>query len=107
MAGKAREPKLDDFFDRFERRLPDRLGRFLRFVRQPSGIWIRIPIAIVFIAGGLVGFLPVVGFWMVPLGLLLIAEDIPFLQRPLVKMLEWIEARWLWARSLVQRRAGK
>lgn len=29
------------------------------------------------VAGGIVGFLPILGFWMVPLGLALIATDIP------------------------------
>lgn len=33
------------------------------------------------VAGGIVGFLPILGFWMVPLGLALIATDIPSLGR--------------------------
>ena len=31
---------------------------------------------------------------MLPLGLLLIAQDVPFLQKPLVRALAWIEAKW-------------
>jgi hypothetical protein len=31
---------------------------------------------------------------MLPLGLLLIAQDVPALQKPLVTALMWTEARW-------------
>ncbi len=34
-----------------------------------------------FILGGLVGFLPILGFWMIPLGLALVADDVPALRR--------------------------
>lgn len=37
---------------------------------------------------GLLGFLPVIGFWMLPLGLALIALDVPPLRRRLLKWLE-------------------
>jgi hypothetical protein len=30
---------------------------------------------------GLLGFLPVLGFWMVPLGLLILSVDLPFVRR--------------------------
>jgi hypothetical protein len=35
------------------------------------------------IVGGIFGFLPVLGFWMVPVGVVLIALDIPPLKRRL------------------------
>jgi hypothetical protein len=38
--------------------------------------------------------LPILGIWMLPLGLLLIAQDLPALQKPIVAALEWIEAKW-------------
>ena len=44
---------------------------------------IRVPIACLLILGGCLWFLPVLGLWMLPLGLLLLAVDIPGLQ-PLV-----------------------
>jgi hypothetical protein len=37
----------------------------------------RIAIGIVLILLGLLGFLPVLGFWMVPLGLVVLSYDIP------------------------------
>ena len=44
---------------------------------------IRIPLGILLVLGGLVGFLPILGVWMLPLGLLLLAVDVPAL-RPFV-----------------------
>jgi hypothetical protein len=32
---------------------------------------------------------------MLPLGLLLITQDVPLLQRPLARMLGWIERKWI------------
>lgn len=32
--------------------------------------------------GGILSFLPVLGIWMLPLGLILLAIDLPILQRP-------------------------
>jgi hypothetical protein len=42
---------------------------------------------IIFMAGGVLGFLPILGFWMFPVGLLLIATDIPPLRRPMQRWL--------------------
>lgn len=36
---------------------------------------------------GMLGFLPVLGFWMIPLGLALLATDIPFLRKYLLRRL--------------------
>jgi hypothetical protein len=32
---------------------------------------------------------------MLPLGLLLVAQDVPFLQKPLANTLGWIERKWM------------
>jgi len=47
----------------------------------------RTAAGIPFIVGGFFGFLPILGFWMVPVGLLLIATDIPPLRRPIRRWL--------------------
>ncbi len=88
--------KLDFYalIHRFEERLPGWIARASRFLREPtSRIW-RIPAAGLFIIGGVLGFLPVLGFWMVPLGLLLLAVDLPVLQPPMARLLHWIEQKW-------------
>jgi hypothetical protein len=79
--------------------LPESAGAFLRWLKWPSSRWVRVPIALVLIVGGAVGFLPVLGFWMIPLGLLLLAQDIPFLQRPILQTLTLLEQKWIqWKR---------
>lgn len=42
----------------------------------------------VLIIGGVFGFLPILGFWMIPLGGALIALDIPPLRRRLIAWLD-------------------
>lgn len=42
----------------------------------------RIPVGLTLIAGGFLSFLPGLGLWMLPLGVLLLAVDIPALRRP-------------------------
>lgn len=41
---------------------------------------VRIPVALLMIFGSFLAILPVFGLWMLPLGLLLLAVDIPVLQ---------------------------
>lgn len=47
----------------------------------PKSKPIRIGIGIALIAFGLLGFLPVLGFWMIPLGLLVLSVDLPIVRR--------------------------
>ena len=72
--------------EKIEAGLPQPLARFMRRMRQPGARWIRIPMGLLLIVGGVLGFLPILGFWMLPLGLLLLAEDYPPAQR-------WV--RWM------------
>ena len=41
--------------------------------------------------GGVVGFLPIVGFWMLPIGLALLADDVQLLRSLRSRMLDWVE----------------
>ena len=41
----------------------------------------RIIVGVLLILFGLVGFLPVVGFWMIPLGLIVLSVDFPMVRR--------------------------
>jgi hypothetical protein len=52
-------------------------------LRRDSWFPIRFPIALLLIAGGLFSFLPILGIWMLPLGLLLLAVDLPILRGPI------------------------
>ena len=80
--------------DRAERLLPGTLGRWLAHLRHPSASWLRVPLGVLLVLGGLLGFLPVLGFWMVPLGLLLLALDVALLRRPTARVLVGGERLW-------------
>lgn len=47
----------------------------------------RIVVGIFFVLFGLVGFLPIVGFWMVPVGLGILAIDIPIVKKFVHRMM--------------------
>jgi hypothetical protein len=70
-----------------KRRLAALLRRALDWGRHvPPGV--RSVLGILLVAAGFVGFLPILGFWMAPVGAVLIALDIPPLRRRLSR---WIE----------------
>ncbi len=73
------------------RRLPDRLQRAVRWLRRPSARWARIPAGLLLILGGVFSILPILGLWMLPLGLVLLAEDVTLLRRGTDRILSWIE----------------
>lgn len=52
-----------------------------RKFRLPRARGARVGLGLAFIAGGLLGFLPVLGFWMLPLGFLILSQDIPLARR--------------------------
>jgi membrane-bound ClpP family serine protease len=87
---KQSREDLNAELSRLAKQLPDWAGRLVEWLRGPSSAFVRIPLAIVLIVGGLVGFLPILGFWMIPLGLALLAQDVPFLQRPMARLLGWV-----------------
>ena len=60
-----------------------RVARALVRVRRTLPPGTRLPAGILLIAGGTLGFLPVLGFWMIPLGVGVAALDV----KPMV-------ARW-------------
>jgi hypothetical protein len=86
---------LDRKIDQISDQLPESAGAFLRWLKTPSSRWVRIPLALLLILAGVVGFLPVLGFWMIPLGLLLLAQDVPFFQGPILRLLTWLERKWI------------
>ncbi|MBV2182986.1 MAG: hypothetical protein KUL88_00380 [Rhizobium sp.] len=68
------------------------LGRFeLPFPRSKLG---RVATGSVLIGGGLLGFLPVLGFWMVPLGLFVLSHDLAAVRRRRRRMAIWWRKRY-------------
>ena len=76
---RKHEDRLRRQFEAIERKAPVG-GSTLRSLRQRHYRFVRIPLGVLLVLGGLFGFLPVLGLWMLPLGLLLLAVDIPRLR---------------------------
>ena len=74
--------QLNRYFAMIDRRVPTRVSQFIRWLRKPSSFAVRLVVALVLIVGGFFSFLPILGLWMLPLGLLFIAQDVPLLQDP-------------------------
>lgn len=73
--------RLERQLNAIERGLPW-LRRPLKVIRA-RGWWIvRLPVALFFLFGGLLAVLPFLGLWMLPIGLLLLAIDLPLLRGP-------------------------
>lgn len=99
--------RLNRQFDRIQRSIPISRG-FLEWVRKPGSRILRIPLGILLILGGVFSFLPVLGIWMLPLGLLLLSLDLPILQGPMNNLILRSQ-RW-WAkhkRKRAERRRAK
>ena len=80
--------------DRLLSGLPEGVQRAVAWLRQPRRRWVRLPLSFLLIFSGLLGFLPILGFWMLPLGLLLLAEDVPTLKRPTMRALGASQDWW-------------
>jgi hypothetical protein len=85
---------LHNQLDRLQRKLPEPAAKPLGKLRHPNWKWARIPAGILLIVGGLLSFLPVLGLWMLPLGVALLAIDIPFLRKPTARMISWCLDKW-------------
>lgn len=55
----------------------------------PASRIARIGLGVALILGGLLGFLPVLGFWMVPLGLIVLSVDLAIARRQRRKLEVW------------------
>lgn len=58
-------------------------------VRVPGSPLVRMALGGGLVAGGVLGFLPVLGFWMIPLGLVVLSVDSPVVRRARRKTEIW------------------
>jgi hypothetical protein len=67
-------------------------------VPLPANIILRVGLGLLFMVGGLFSFLPVLGVWMIPLGLMILSIDFPPVRRfrrvATVKFVTWLRRRW-------------
>ena len=80
--------------DRACAKLPERGRRIVAWLREPARFPVRVLAAVLLILGGIFSILPVLGLWMLPLGLALLAQDVPALKVPMEKAARWIERQW-------------
>ena len=106
MASKS-HARLNRQFDRLQKRIPEAAARLLERIRQPKARLIRIPLGILLVLGGIFSFLPVLGIWMLPLGLLLLALDLVFLQGPVNSAIVRGSRKWsTWSRARRDKKAA-
>ncbi len=62
-------------------------------IKLPGSKPLRIGLGVALVLLGCVGFLPILGFWMIPVGLLILSADLPavrrFNRRMTVKIVRW------------------
>jgi hypothetical protein len=90
-----RTPDLDEQLDRLENLLPAYLSKIIHFLREPRLRWLRTTAGVLLILGGCFWFLPILGLEMIPIGLMLLAIDVPFLRRPVARVIAWGERKVL------------
>lgn len=58
-----------------------KLRLFGRDFAMPQSRLLRIGLGVVLVIGGIVGFLPVLGFWMIPLGIIVLSYEFAYVRR--------------------------
>ena len=103
---------LDEAFEKLQQETPDAVTRLIVRLRKPQARLVRIPLGLLFICAGFLWFLPALGLWCLPIGLLLLAQDVPFLRRPVGRMTLYLVERWVrfrkwWTRRRARAKAAK
>lgn len=62
-------------------------------MKLPKNRRYRIALGWSLVVGGVLGFLPVLGFWMVPLGVMVLSVDLPWVRRQRRRFSVWWERR--------------
>jgi hypothetical protein len=70
-----------------------RLEMFGRGFDLPQGRWQRIGLGTLLIFFGFLGFLPILGFWMIPLGVFVLSLELAFVRRWRRKTVVWWQKR--------------
>jgi hypothetical protein len=91
--------RLERQFDALSRKAPF-LEALRPIIQGRPGILVRVPLALLFLAGGLLFVLPFFGLWMIPLGLMVLAIDLPVLRPMVTAGVIRLRRRWvLWRRK--------
>ncbi len=61
-----------------------------KFFRSPNSKLGRFILGWALVIGGIFGFLPVLGFWMIPLGVVILSADSPYMRRLRRRVEVWL-----------------
>ena len=81
-------PENPSAWDRRKRQMAQFTIRGMDWALENLPPGVRFVLGLALMAGGIVGFLPILGFWMFPLGVGFVAMDIPPARRRLRRWLE-------------------
>jgi hypothetical protein len=70
------------------------LGSWIDRLLSDRAAMFRFPLGILLIVGGIFSILPFLGVWMLPLGLMLLAVDVPALRRPVASVIIRVRRWW-------------
>jgi hypothetical protein len=70
-----------------------KISIFGREFTMPRSRGVRIAIGVALIVFGIFGFLPILGFWMIPLGLLVLSYEFASVRRLRRRLVVWWERR--------------
>lgn len=85
-----------------------RIQNYVERIKQMPNKGIRVSVGVALIIGGVLGALPVLGFWMIPLGLAILSVDYAWARRATAAMKRWLlgvskefgKNRWDWIRRI-------
>lgn len=90
---KRDRKRLERQIDALARPSP-KLRRLVAVIRGRPGIFLRLPLGLALILGGFLAVLPVFGLWMIPLGLLILALDVPPLRPAVLSLVVLLRRKW-------------
>ena len=86
-------PDFHEEMNRFQNHIPTWVGHNLNRLRGKRAIWVRVLTGVALIVAWCFLPLPVVGIWMLPVGLALLAHDIPIVRAPIARLLHFINRK--------------
>ena|SRR5207248_2788795 len=82
-------PDFHEEIDRLQNHIPRLVGHNLNRLRGKRALWLRVLTGVALIAAWCFFPLPIVGIWMLPVGLALLAQDIPMMRSPMARFLHF------------------
>src|SRR5215470_16015818 len=89
----TRIPDFHEEMNRFQNHIPTWVGHNLNRLRGKRAIWVRVLTGVALIVAWGFFALSVVGLWMLPVVLVLLAHEIPTVRAPIARLLHFINGK--------------